>query len=81
MHHSICAIYISRVYPQIPDRVVSCVMLDIEDTYWALLGVQLSWPLHDISITSIVWCMTCQRGVGGGGAYIAQWPCNSIAIV
>jgi len=39
-----------------------------------------SWPLHDIAITNIVWCMAYNRGVGGVGGYIAQWSCNSIAI-
>jgi len=36
------------------------------------------WPLHDIAIANIVWSMAYKRGVGGG-AYIAQWSCNSIA--
>jgi len=26
-----------------------------------------AWPLHDIGITNIVWCMAYKRGVGGGG--------------
>jgi len=34
--------------------------------------------LHDIAITNIVWSMAC-KGRVDGGAYIAQWPCNSIA--
>ena len=38
------------------------------------------WPLHDIAITNIVWCVEYKRAVGEG-AYIAQWSCNSIAIV
>ena len=38
-----------------------------------------AWPLHNIAITDIVWCMASNGGVGGG-AYIAQWPCISIAI-
>jgi len=29
------------------------------------------WPLHDIAITNIVWCMAYTRGVGGA-SYIAQ---------
>jgi len=37
------------------------------------------WPLHNIAITNMVWCMVYNRGVGGG-AYIARWSCNSIAI-
>ena len=36
--------------------------------------------LHDIAIANIVWCMAYTRGVGGA-SYIAQWTCNSIAIV
>ena len=39
-----------------------------------------TWPLHDIAITNIVWCMPYKGGVGGR-AYIAQWSCNSNAIV
>jgi len=38
------------------------------------------WPLHDNTIANIVWYMAFKRGVGGGGACIAQLPCNSIAI-
>ena len=37
------------------------------------------WLLHDIAITNIVWCIAYKGGVGGG-VYIAQWWCNSIAI-
>jgi len=37
------------------------------------------WPLHDIAMTNIVWCVVYTGGVGGE-AYIAQWVCNSIAI-
>jgi len=37
------------------------------------------WPLHDIAITNISWCMA-QKGAVGKRAYIAQWSCNSIAI-
>jgi len=37
------------------------------------------WPLHDIAITAIVWCIAYTREVGWG-SYIAQWPCNSNAI-
>jgi len=37
------------------------------------------WRLHDIAIANIVWCKAYKRGVGGG-AYIAKWACNSIAI-
>jgi len=39
------------------------------------------WPLHDIAIPNIVCCMAYKRGVGGGGAYIAQKSYTSIAIV
>ena len=37
------------------------------------------WSLQDIAITDIVWCMA-YKGRVGWGAYIAQKPCNSIAI-
>jgi len=37
------------------------------------------WPLHDIAITNIVWCMA-YKGSVGGGAYLAQWARDSIAI-
>jgi len=30
------------------------------------------WPLHDITLTNIVWCLAHKRGVGEGGAYIAN---------
>jgi len=26
----------------------------------------VTWPLHDIAITNIVWCMAQKGGVGGG---------------
>ena len=39
----------------------------------------VAWPLHNIAITNIVWCMAYNRGVGGE-AYIEQWSCNGIAI-
>jgi len=32
----------------------------------------LAWPLHDIAITNIVWCVAHERGVGGG-ACIARY--------
>ena len=38
-----------------------------------------TWPLHDIAISNIVWCMAF-KGRVGGRACIAQWLCNSIAI-
>ena len=40
---------------------------------------RIRWPLHDNVITNIVWCMA-NKGRVGGGAYNAQWACNSIAI-
>jgi len=45
-----------------------------------LAGSPMSWPLHDIAITNIVWCMAYTRG-SGGESYIAQYACNSIATV
>jgi len=39
-----------------------------------------SWPLQEIANTNCVWCMAYKRGIRGA-SYIAQWPCNSIAIV
>jgi len=29
----------------------------------------ISWPLHDIVIANIVWCMAYTREVGGGVLY------------
>jgi len=56
---------------------------EMPDTFTAPRGAsnwtKVSWPLHDIAITNSVWCTAYTRGVGGG-AYIAQWPCISIAI-
>jgi len=53
-----------------------------------ILGMAISckgqgapWPLHDIAITNVVWCMACTRRVGWGGSYIAQQSCNNSAIV
>jgi len=31
----------------------------------------VNWPVHDIAITNIVWCMAYQKGVEGA-SYIAQ---------
>ena len=42
---------------------------------WGVRG----WPSRNIAITNVVWCVAYKRGVGGG-AYIAQWSCNSIPI-
>jgi len=39
------------------------------DVQWDLDKV--NWPLHNIAITNIVWCIAYTRGVGGG-AYLAQ---------
>jgi len=39
-----------------------------------------TWPLHDIAITNILWCMAYKRGFGGGGVYCAmvvQQYCSS----
>jgi len=36
-------------------------------------------PLHDIAMTNSVRCIADKGGVGGG-AYIAQYSCNRIAI-
>ena len=38
------------------------------------------WPLHEIVITNIVWCLACKRDVEGG-SYLAQKSCNTIATV
>ena len=38
------------------------------------------WPLHDIVITNIVWCMA-YKGRVAGRSYIAQKSRNSIAVV
>ena len=35
-----------------------------------------TWPLHEIAITNILWCMACKK-VSGGGRIL----CNSRAIV
>jgi len=39
-----------------------------------------TWPLHDIVITNIVWCMA-YKGRVGGRSYSAQKSRNSIAVV
>jgi len=39
-----------------------------------------NWPLHNIVITSIAWCMAYKREVEGG-SYLAQKSCNTIATV
>jgi len=41
------------------------------------------WPLHDIAIANIVWCIAYKRGVRTGGVYCAvvgQYICNSVCI-
>jgi len=42
--------------------------------------VPASWPLQDIVITNIVWCMAYRREAWGG-SFIAQYSCNSTATV
>jgi len=37
-----------------------------------------AWPYLEIAMTNLVWCMAHKRWVGGG-SYIAQKSCNSIA--
>jgi len=37
------------------------------------------WPLHDIVIANIVWCIAYKGGIGGG-AYIAKWACKLIVL-
>jgi len=39
-----------------------------------------AWPLHDIVITNIVWCIGYKRKVEEG-SYIAHQSCDSIATV
>jgi len=44
-------------------------------------GRSLVWPLHDIAMINIGWCMAYQRGFGGGVVYCAivvPWYCNSV---
>ena len=44
------------------------------------LGPASSWPLHDIVMTNMVWCIAYKREFGGGVVYcliIGQWYCNS----
>jgi len=31
--------------------------------------LSVRWPLDDIAITNIVWCMAHNRNIGGGGLY------------
>jgi len=40
----------------------------------------MSWPLHDIAIINIVWCVRYKRRVRARSC-IAQQSCNSMAIV
>jgi len=43
-----------------------------------------SWPLHDIAITHLAWCMAYTGGVDGGGVYYAmvvQLYCNRVVFV
>jgi len=42
---------------------------------------RVSWPLHDIVITNIVWCIAYKREVGRGVVYcpiIVQWYCTRV---
>jgi len=55
--------------------ILVCVVIRTE-----LRGLAANWPLHDIAITNIAWCMAYKRGVGGASKS-AQWACISIAIV
>jgi len=32
-------------------------------------GAAADWPLHDIAMTNIEWCIAYQRGLGGGGEF------------
>jgi len=43
------------------------------------VSITAPWPLHDIAIINVVWCMA-YKGRVGDGAYVAQWACDSIAI-
>jgi len=45
----------------------------------SLINPPFLWPLHDIAIPNIVWCMA-YKGRVGDWAYIARCSCNSIAI-
>jgi len=38
-----------------------------------------TWHVHDIAMTNIGWGMSYIRDIGGG-PYIAQWSCNSLAL-
>jgi len=38
-----------------------------------------NWPVHDITIANVAWCMAYKRG-SVGAANIAKWTCNRIAI-
>ena len=68
------SVSISGYVHRFAGRAVDCAMTTVP-----MLGSKLSWPLHEIAITDIVWYVA-HAGEVGGGAYIAQWPCNSIAI-
>jgi len=39
-----------------------------------------SWPMHNIAVTKIVWCMAYKKKAEEG-SYIAQRWCDRIAIV
>jgi len=43
----------------------------------------VTWPLHKIAITNLLWCTAYTRGVGGGGVYCAvvvQKYCNTVGV-
>jgi len=54
-------------------------ILDVKMGTRTYLEEEVGWPIHDIAIINIIWCMA-YKGRVGGGAYIAQWACNSTAI-
>jgi len=38
----------------------------------------VGWPLHDIVINNMVWCIAHTRG--GGGAPVAEWGGNAAVL-
>jgi len=46
---------------------VSCSHRRNNPTLQKWLPTNRTWPLHDIAMTNIVWCMAYTTGVGGGG--------------
>jgi len=45
---------------------------DFFERFAFVLRCFATWPLHDIAITDIVWCMASKGGFGGGGVYCAM---------